>query len=42
MLIGLGDSTEPVNITVTWPDLSQTKLPRMEVRQYHEVRKQGG
>ena len=42
VLIGLGDSTEPVNITVTWPDLSQTKLPGMEVRRYHEVRKQGG
>ena len=41
VLIGLGDSDSRVDITVTWPDLSQVKLQGLEVRRYHEVRKQG-
>lgn len=41
VIIGLGDSNSRVDITVTWPDLSQEKLQGLEVRRYHEVRKQG-
>lgn len=41
VLIGLGDSNSRVDITVTWPDFSQVKLQGLEVRRYHEVRKQG-